>query len=80
MIRDVLHGPALAALPFFEPRKVRKLIDRLTSLPPEDRLRLEPLLVEIASLCIIHDLFKMSSSSDPSAQLSIQMPSTEALA
>jgi len=36
----------------------------------DERLRQEPLLIEIASLCVIHDLFKMSSSNSSSLKSS----------
>ncbi|BAM88166.1 asparagine synthase [Bradyrhizobium oligotrophicum S58] len=70
MIRDVLHGSALASMPFFDPAKVIRLTDRLASMRDDERLRHEPLLMEIASLCVIHDLFRMSSSNSSSLKSS----------
>lgn len=60
MINDVLSGPALSNVPFFEPRKVRALLATLPSLSPAQRASADNLLMEIAGLCLMQKRFALN--------------------
>jgi asparagine synthase (glutamine-hydrolysing) len=53
-----LRGPALDALPFYDPRSVRQTLDRLPDLPTRARLDLDPALTVAASLCVLQRRFR----------------------
>lgn len=60
MINDVLSGPALSNVPFFDPRKVRALLATLPSLSPAQRASADNLLMEIAGLCLMQQRFAVN--------------------
>ncbi|MEJ5279980.1 asparagine synthase (glutamine-hydrolyzing) [Pseudomonas sp. MYb541] len=60
MINDVLSGPALSNVPFFDPRKVRALLATLPSLSTAQRASADNLLMEIAGLCLMQKRFALN--------------------
>lgn len=60
MINDVLSGPALNNVPFFDPRKVRALLATLPSLSTAQRASADNLLMEIAGLCLMQKRFALN--------------------
>ncbi|AKS05041.1 asparagine synthase (glutamine-hydrolyzing) [Pseudomonas trivialis] len=60
MINDVLSGPALSNVPFFDPRKVRALLATLPSLSSAQRASADNLLMEIAGLCLMQKRFALN--------------------
>ena len=60
MINDVLSGPALSNVPFFDPRKVGALLATLPSLSPAQRASADNLLMEIAGLCLMQKRFALN--------------------
>jgi len=60
MINDVLSGPALHNVPFFDPRKVRALLATLPSLSTAQRASADNLLMEIAGLCLMQKRFALN--------------------
>ncbi|WP_159726813.1 asparagine synthase (glutamine-hydrolyzing) [Methylosinus sp. Ce-a6] len=61
LIRDALHGDALLDLPFFDAKLVRRTLAELPELPPDQQALLDPMFMEIASLCLMQQSFRMSS-------------------
>lgn len=60
MINDVLSGPTLNNVPFFDPRKVRALLATLPSLSTAQRASADNLLMEIAGLCLMQKRFALN--------------------
>lgn len=60
LVQDQLRGTNLARLPFFEPRKVTALLDELPRMSRGRQALLDPLLMEITSLCLMQEQFGMS--------------------
>ena len=57
MTQEMLRGPELAALPFFDQGKVVNLLDRLPAMSDNDRLGWDPVLMSILSACVIQERF-----------------------
>ncbi|NMO21281.1 asparagine synthase (glutamine-hydrolyzing) [Pyxidicoccus fallax] len=67
LVRDALHGPELEALPFFEPRKVRELLERLPRLSTHEQGLLDPMLMELTSLCLLQRRYGLrATGAEPS--------------
>ncbi|MGH8129855.1 MAG: asparagine synthase (glutamine-hydrolyzing) [Steroidobacteraceae bacterium] len=59
--QDVLHSAAVQAQPFFEPQRVRDLMQRVADLPPQDRPAFEGAVLLVVSTCVLQERFAMSS-------------------
>jgi len=62
LVNDVLHGKELESLPFFDPVKVRALLTKLPHLPAQEQGLLDPMLMELTSLCLLQRSYSMSAS------------------
>lgn len=58
-VREILTGGALPRLPFFEPRRVSALLDELPRLDRMRRLVVDPVLIAMASLCVLQERFAL---------------------
>jgi asparagine synthase (glutamine-hydrolysing) len=61
LVRDALHSDALLDLSFFDAKLVRRAFAELPDLPPDRQAQLDPMFMEIASLCLMQRRFCMSS-------------------
>jgi asparagine synthase (glutamine-hydrolysing) len=61
LLQDTLRSPALASLPFYEQRKVVKMLDDLPGMTEGERTGLDPVLTSILSACVLQERFKMSN-------------------
>jgi asparagine synthase (glutamine-hydrolysing) len=57
MMQDTLRGPRLAALPFYDPKKVVALLDDLPRMSEAERTGWDPVLMSVLSACVIHERF-----------------------
>lgn len=57
MLQDTLRGPALAALPFFDPKRVASLLDQLPTMTEADRVAWDPVLMSVLSACVLQERF-----------------------
>jgi asparagine synthase (glutamine-hydrolysing) len=62
LVRDVLNGPELDSLPFFDPARVRDLLQRLPQLSAHEQGLLDPMLMELTSLCLLQSRYSLHSS------------------
>lgn len=62
MLQDTLRGPVLAAMPFYDQKKVVNLLDALPGMPEADRVGLDPVLTSILSACVIQQRFGLSTA------------------
>jgi asparagine synthase (glutamine-hydrolysing) len=60
MLQETLRGSALAALPFFDQRKVVALLDRLPKMPEAERISFDPTLTAILSASVLAEEFSLS--------------------
>jgi asparagine synthase (glutamine-hydrolysing) len=58
-IQDLLRSEALRAVPFFDQRSVIEVLDRLPRLNDEERSALDPTLLMVASLAILHERYAL---------------------
>jgi asparagine synthase (glutamine-hydrolysing) len=56
-IFEIVGGGALEALPFFAPERVRALVDELPGLDRMRRLVVDPVIIAVASLCVMQERF-----------------------
>jgi asparagine synthase (glutamine-hydrolysing) len=59
LLQDTLRGSSLAALPFYDQRKVVALLDCLPAIGEADRLAWDPVLMTILSACILGERFRL---------------------
>jgi len=57
LLQDTLRGPALARLPFYAPKKVAALLDRLPTMSDSDRVAWDPVLMTTLSACVLQQRF-----------------------
>ena len=60
-VQDTLRGPALAAMPFFDRKKVVGLLDRIDDMDDGGRVSNDQTLMLIASACVLQDRFKLAA-------------------
>ncbi len=64
LTQDTLRSSLLEKIPFFDAAKVRKLLDDLPNMPIHEQARLDPLIMEITSLCMLQDQFNITLPSN----------------
>jgi asparagine synthase (glutamine-hydrolysing) len=71
LVRDVVAGPDLDALPFFDPAKVRRFVASLDGMSDRRRAALDPALMEIVSLCLLQRSYAMSTCAREDLRLAL---------
>jgi asparagine synthase (glutamine-hydrolysing) len=61
MLQDTLRGPLLSALPFYDKKKVIRLLDRIPAMTQADRIAWDPILMSVLSACVIHKRFQLDT-------------------
>jgi asparagine synthase (glutamine-hydrolysing) len=57
LCRDVLSSAAVYDQPFFDPVRVRGLMDRLGDMAPADRAAFEGAVLQVVSICVLQERF-----------------------
>jgi len=60
MLQDTLRGDALAAMPFYNQKKVVALLDELPAMSNADRVGWDPVLMSILSACVLQQRFRLN--------------------
>ncbi len=60
-IQDMLRGPHMAALPFFNQKAVISLLDRLPAMDVGARVANDQILMTLASFCVLEERFSLAS-------------------
>ena len=60
-VQDTLRGTHLAAMPFFDQRKVVKLLDRIDEMDDGGRVANDMTLMVIASACVLNERLKLAA-------------------
>ncbi len=61
LLQDTLRGPSLAALPFFDRRRVIALLDALPTMSDGDRTAIDQVLMLMLSACVLQERFALAS-------------------
>ncbi len=59
MLQDTLRGSSLAALPFYDQKKVIALLDQLPGMTEGDRVAWDPMFMSILSACVLQERFRL---------------------
>lgn len=62
LVNDTLNSSSLDALPFFDSKKVRRLLAEMPKMSPQRLALLDPMLMELTSLCILQRKFNLAST------------------
>ena len=62
MLQDTLRGQALAALPFYDHKRIAALLDQLPTMTNAGRRGLDPVLMSALSACVLQERFKSRRS------------------
>jgi asparagine synthase (glutamine-hydrolysing) len=60
-VQDMLRGPILASIPFFDRNKVVGLLDRLHTMDDGARVANDQTLMTLVSACVLHERFHLST-------------------
>lgn len=61
LVNDTLRGSTLAAIPFFDQKKVIGLLDRIGSMDEGARVAYDQVLMLLVSACILHEGFQLAA-------------------
>jgi asparagine synthase (glutamine-hydrolysing) len=61
LVQDTLRGPALAAIPFFDQRKVINLLDSLPEMDTGERVAVDQILMILTSACVLQEGFRLAA-------------------
>jgi len=61
LVNDTLRGSTLAALPFFDQKKVVGLLDSIDTMDEGSRVANDQILMSLVSACILHEGMHMSA-------------------
>jgi asparagine synthase (glutamine-hydrolysing) len=59
LAQSVLRGEVMAAQPFFDRRAVIALLDQLPGRPPAHQAALDPLIMMMVSIALLHERFRL---------------------
>ena len=59
LVQDTLRGNVLAAIPYFDQRKVINLLDRVETLDEGKRVAFDQVLMNLVSACVLHEGFHL---------------------
>ena len=60
LMQDVLRGPVLASIPFFDQKKVVNILDKLHSMDEGSGVANDQVLMILLSACVLQDRFRLS--------------------
>jgi asparagine synthase (glutamine-hydrolysing) len=60
-VQDILRGPVLASMPFFDQRQVVQLLDSLPSMDTGARTANDQVLMLLVSMCVLHERFGLAA-------------------
>ncbi|MBV8993939.1 MAG: hypothetical protein JO287_09625, partial [Pseudonocardiales bacterium] len=59
--QDTLRSQAINDQPFFHPRRVRSLMDRVATMDPPERAAVDSIILRIVSTCLLQQRFGLSA-------------------
>jgi asparagine synthase (glutamine-hydrolysing) len=61
LVQDKLRGAAFASIPFYDQKKVIRLLDRLDSMDEATRVAIDQVLMILVSACVLHERFELAA-------------------
>jgi len=61
LVQDTLRGNVLAAIPYFDRRKVINLLDRVETMNEDERVVFDQVLMLLVSACVLHEGFHLAA-------------------
>jgi asparagine synthase (glutamine-hydrolysing) len=61
LMQDMLRGPILASIPFFDQKQIVKLLDELDTTDECSRVANDQILMMVLSACVLQDGFRLSA-------------------
>ena len=62
LVQDTLRGPVLASIPYFDQKKVVRLLDSVEAMDEGSRVAVDQVLMLLLSACVLHEGFHMAAS------------------
>ena len=61
LVQDTLRGPVLASIPFFDQKKIIRLLDSLDTMDEGSRVANDQVLMILVSACVLHERFHLAA-------------------
>jgi asparagine synthase (glutamine-hydrolysing) len=61
LVQDTLRGSTLAAMPFFDRKKVLGVLDSLDTMDESARVAYDPIIMTTLSMCVLQERFKLAA-------------------
>jgi asparagine synthase (glutamine-hydrolysing) len=61
LVQDMLRGPALAAIPYLDQKRIVVLLDRLPSFDDKSLTTVDRTLMRFASACVLQERFRLAA-------------------
>ncbi|MBV8810232.1 MAG: asparagine synthase (glutamine-hydrolyzing) [Acidobacteriaceae bacterium] len=61
LVQDTLRGPVFRTIPFFNQKKVVRLLDNLNTMDEGSRVAIDQVLMTLVSACVLQDRFHLSA-------------------
>ena len=61
LVQDMLRGPALAAIPYLDQRRIVAVLDRLSSFDDRRLMHADRMLMRLASACVLQERFRLAA-------------------
>jgi asparagine synthase (glutamine-hydrolysing) len=58
-VQDTVRSEAMSSVPFFDVHAAKRLLDRMRTLDESRRATIDPILMMMASVCVLHDRFRL---------------------
>jgi asparagine synthase (glutamine-hydrolysing) len=61
LMQDILRGPVMASIPFFDQKKIVALLDGLDTMDEGSRVANDQILMHLVSACVLHERFQLAA-------------------
>lgn len=61
LVQDMLRGPALAAMPYLDQKRIVSLLDQLPSFDDKRLISIDRMLMRFASACVLQERFRLAT-------------------
>lgn len=62
LVQDTLRGTAFGTIPFFDQKKVVRLLDNLNAIDEGSRVAVDQILMLLVSASVLHNGFRLAAS------------------
>jgi asparagine synthase (glutamine-hydrolysing) len=61
LVQDTLRGPVLASIPFFDQKRIVRLLDSVDTMDEASRVANDQVLMILVSACVLHERFHLAA-------------------